>query len=424
MSQFAPVTRDIGIIEIWLITALAVALAARALRFPYTLALVLVGLLFGVFHTFPQVQLNPNVVLFIFLPALLFEGAWSIDTEALRHDWLIIFLLAVPGLALSLGLTAAVLHLGAALPWLLALLVGAIVSPTDPIAVIALLRQVGMPARLQTILEGESLFNDGVGAAAFQIVLGALLLSLGADGELGHLPAVAEIAKVVWLLAGGPLLGFAIGYAVSHLVRAVDDQLIETAVTFCVAYGSYLLGALTGTSGLLATVVAGLVLGSYGRRIGMSERTRDQVDAVWQFTGYVANSLLFLLIGVSIGETPMLAELPAIAWGILAVLLSRVAMIFCFVPLHNLVVRRLALGKHPLLAERAALRRLPRLWRPLLVLSGLRGALSLALVLSVPAAVPGLASVRSIVYGVVLVTLVGQGVGLRIALPRWPKGAT
>lgn len=423
MSQLAPITRAVSVIELLLIVALAVALVARALRFPYTVALVVVGLLFGVFRTFPQVHLDSNVVLFIFLPALLFEGAWSVDTQALRRNWLIIFLLAVPGLALSLGLTAAVVHWGAALPWLLALLVGAIVSPTDPITIIALLRQMRMPQRLLTILEGESLFNDGVGAAAFQVVLGVLLVSLGADGELGHLSPLADAAKVVWLLAGGPLIGFVIGYAVSHLVKNVDDPLLETTVTFCVAYGSYLLGTLSGTSGLLATVTAGLVLGSYGRRIGMSERTREQVDAVWQFIGYLANSLLFLLVGVSIGETPLLAALPAIVWGILAVLLSRIAMVYFFVPLHNLAARRLALRKRPLLAEDVAPRRVPRVWQPLIVLAGLRGALSLALVLSVPAVVPGFDSLRSVVYGVVLVTLVGQGIGLRILLPRWPKGA-
>ncbi len=424
MSQLAPVTRDVGIIEIWLIVALAIALAARALRFPYTLALVVVGLLFGVFHTFPEVHLNPDVVLFIFLPALLFEGAWSLDTQALRRNGLLIFLLAVPGLALSLALAAVVLHWGAGLPWLLALLVGAIVSPTDPIAVIALLRQMGMPSRLLAILEGESLFNDGVGAAAFAIVLGLLLANQGAGGELAHLSTAATFAKMAWLLAGGPLLGFAIGYAVSHLVRSVDDPLIETTVTFGVAYGSYLLGAVTGTSGLLATVTAGLVLGSYGRRIGMSERTREQVDAVWQFTGYLANSLLFLLVGVSIGEAPLFMALAAIAWGILAVLIGRVAMVYCFVPLHNLIALRLASRNHPSLAGDGGTRRVPRHWRPLIVLSGLRGALSLALILSVPAVVPGLDDLRSIVYGVVLVTLVGQGVGLRMILPRWPRTKT
>src|SRR5262249_42632509 len=160
-----------------------------------------------------------------------------------------------------------------------------------------LLRQMGMPRQLLTIVEGESLFNDGVGAAAFELVLGALLLSLTAGGELVGLSHLLVVGKVLWLLGGGLVLGTTIGYVVSHLVRIVDDPLLETAVTFSVAYGSYLLGVLAGTSGLLTVVAASLMLGSYGRRIGMSERTREQVDSTWQFTSYLANSLLFLLVG-------------------------------------------------------------------------------------------------------------------------------
>jgi len=421
MITAAPITREVGVIELLVVMTLAVALVARTLRFPYTLALVLAGVVLGMLRVFPELRFEPDLALFIFLPALLFEGAWSLDTRALKRDWLLIFLLAVPGLAVSLALTAAIAHWGAGLSWLLALLLAAIVSPTDPVAVIALMRQVGMPERLTAVLEGESLFNDGVGAAAFELVLGALLLSLNAGGELAGLSAPAEVAKALWLLGGGAVIGLAVGYIVSHLVRVVDDRLIETTVTFSVAYGSYLLGTLAGTSGLLAVVCAGLTLGSYGRRIGMTERTRDEVDAVWQFTAYVANSLLFLLVGVSLGATRPAAALPAVIFGIMGVVLGRIAMVYLFVPLHNVVAFRLAHGKEPSLPEGARPSRFPRLWRPLLVLSGLRGALSLALVLSIPADVPQLDQLRTIVYGVVLVTLLGQGIGLRVLLPRWPR---
>jgi CPA1 family monovalent cation:H+ antiporter len=146
------------------------------------------------------------------------------------------------------------------------------------------------------------------------------------------------------------------------------------------------------------------------------------VDAVWQFIGYLANSLLFLLVGVSLGETPLGAALPAVVWGIVGVILGRVALVYCFVPLHNIIARQLALRRDRRVPEGVAPARVPRLWRPLIVMSGLRGALSLALILSVPAVVPGLDGLRSIVYGVVFVTLVGQGIGLRILLPRWPHG--
>lgn len=167
------------IIVVLLGVTLIVALTSRHLRLPYTLLLVLVGLIIGVLPVFIEVHLDPNIVLFLFLPALLFEGAWNVEIEHLVADWLPVLLLAVPGLVLSLTLVAVVMHWGTGLPWLPALLLGAMVSPTDPVAVISLLRQLGMADRLRTIVEGESLFNDGMGAAAFQIILLLLLTSLG-----------------------------------------------------------------------------------------------------------------------------------------------------------------------------------------------------------------------------------------------------
>lgn len=423
MTHSAALTQ-VGLVVLLVITTLGVALVARALRFPYTLALVLVGLMLGVLHAFPTLQLEPDLVLLIFLPALLFEGAWSVETQTLKRDWLVVFLLAVPGLAVSLLLVAVVAHWGAGLSWPVALLLGAIVSPTDPIAVIALLRQMGMPRQLLTIVEGESLFNDGVGAAAFELVLGALLLSLTAGGELVGLSHLLVVGKVLWLLGGGLVLGTTIGYVVSHLVRIVDDPLLETAVTFSVAYGSYLLGVLAGTSGLLTVVAASLMLGSYGRRIGMSERTREQVDSTWQFTSYLANSLLFLLVGVSLGATPVRAALPAIALAIVSVIAGRAAMVYLLIPLHNWMALHLALRDPPLFPEGLRPTRLPLQWRPLIILSGLRGALSLALALSVPAQIHQHGLLTSIVFGVVLVTLVGQGIGLRLLLPRLREDKT
>lgn len=411
---------NVGQIVLLLMLTLAVALLANRLRFPYTLALVLAGLVLGLFHLRLGLALRPDTVLFLFLPALLFEGAWNIDTSALRANWQAIALLAVPGLVISLAVTAGIVHWGASLPWLVALLLGAIVSPTDPIAVIGLLRQLGMPERLRVIIEGESLFNDGVGAVAFELTLGVLLLSLDGGGSLAGFSVAVIVLKGLWLLLGGLLIGAAIGYVVSRIVAAIDDPLIETTVTFSVAYGSYTLAVLLGTSGLLAVVAAGLIMGSYGRRVGMSARTLETVDHVWEFTGYVANSLLFLLVGVSIGATSLVASLPVISWAVLGVVVGRAFMIFVLLQLHSRYIhwrgrrertRPKAVGRLPI----------PRVWRPLLLFAGLRGALSLALVLSLSDTVPYLSILKPAVYGVVLVTLVGQGIGLRILLPHWPK---
>ncbi|HLJ79969.1 MAG TPA: sodium:proton antiporter [Ktedonobacterales bacterium] len=423
MSAHSVALGDVAGVVLLVIVALAVALVAGRLRFPYTLALVLVGLVLGFFRVLSNFQLDPDVVLFLFLPALLFEGAWSLDAKALLADWRIILLLAVPGLLLSLLVIAVIVHWGAGLPFLVALLLGTIISPTDPIAVLGLLRHLGMPARLRTIIDGESLFNDGVAAAAFAVVLGFLLLSVGAGGALAGLSTAAIVLKTIWLFVGGPIVGLIVGFVVSRAVSRVDDHLIETTVTFSVAYGVYVLGEVLGTSGLLAVVCAALVLGNYGREIGMSRRTRYAVDDIWEFTGYLANSLLFLLLGHQIGATNLAGEIPLIIWAVVAVFVGRALMIYLFIPLHNLAARPpKPFVKHP---ERGQGRftPVPNLWRPLILLSGLRGALSLALALSLPNTVPQRTTIQLGVFGVVLVTLVGQGVSLRFLLPHWPRTA-
>ena len=152
-------------VVILLLVTLVVALLSRRLRLPYTLALVIVGLIIGISPLLPDMHLNPDIVLFLFLPALLFEGAWNVEIECLTADWLVIFLLALPGTGISLVVVAILVHFGMGFPWLLALLLGAIISPTDPVAVLTLLRQLNLSDRLRTIVEGESLFNDGAGAA-------------------------------------------------------------------------------------------------------------------------------------------------------------------------------------------------------------------------------------------------------------------
>jgi CPA1 family monovalent cation:H+ antiporter len=299
------------------------------------------------------------------------------------------------------------------------------ISPTDPVAVIALLRQLGMSARLRTIVEGESLFNDGVGAAIFEVVLIVLLPTLGLAQSTE--PSVALIIlEVFWLLFGGLALGLGIAWLVAHLLlRRVDDYLIEITVTFSVAYGVYLIAVALHTSGLLAVVGAGLVLGSFSRKTGMSERTLNAAHDVWEFIGYVANSLLFLLLGIQIGETNLLHAIPGIVWAFVGVVLGRVLMVYILLPLHDLLARyyqgrnrqRIATARSILPAPRP----IPAIWRPLIVLSGLRGALSIALVLSLPTNLPDLNLLTGIVYGVVLITLLGQGLGLHLLLPHWPQ---
>ncbi len=414
-------------VVVLLAVTLIVALTSRRLRMPYTLLLVLAGLAIGLLPILIQVHLDPNVVLFLFLPALLFEGAWNVEIEQLIADWLPVVLLALPGLLLSLVLVAVVMHWGSDLAWPLALLLGAMVSPTDPVAVISLLRQLGMADRLRTIVEGESLFNDGVGTAAFQFILFLLLAAQGKAAATSYTSTWMTIVNVLWLMFGGLALGLAIGWIFGRLLRLLDERLIEITVTFSLAYGVYILRTVMQTSGLLAVVGAGLVMGSYGRRTGMSQRTREAADAVWEFIAYLANSFLFLLVGIEIGETKFINSFPSILWALGGVIVGRLLMVYVLIPLHDFVARRLEDRAHSKQASQRFLplpQPIPSFWRPLLVLSGLRGALSIALVLSLPTAFSQRNLLEDTVFGVVLVTLLGQGLGLRVLLPRLLKEET
>ncbi len=410
---------SVQLLVLLVLITLVVALISRPLRLPYTLVLVVVGLLIGFSPFLPDVRLSPDVVVFLFLPALLFEGAWNVDVKLLTANWLIVLLLAVPGLFLAVFIVAALLHWTIGLPWLLALLLGAMISPTDPIAVLALLRQMGLSDRLRTIVEGESLFNDGVGAAIFTLVLGLLLVSPGGTGTPGWM----SVLEIVWLLLGGLLLGLGLGFVVSRLLRLVDDHLIEMTATVSTAYGVYLLGVWLHTSGLLAVVVAGLVLGSYGRQTGLSDRAREATHEVWDFLSYFANSLLFLFLGIQIGESALFRALPSLGLALLGVIIGRAAMIYLLLPLYDAFAHRFARQRltKPSPSLFARPEPLPRRWRPILLLSGLRGALSVALMLSLPLTLPDRGLLEGMVYGVVLVTLLGQGIGLSLLLPWWSK---
>jgi CPA1 family monovalent cation:H+ antiporter len=415
---------QVRLLILLLIVTLIVALLSRRLRVPYTLLLVIVGLIVGFLPFLPHEHIDPNLVLYVFIPALLFEGAWNAELGRLEADWLPIILLVIPGMVLSLLIVAIVLHFGIGLAWLLALLVGAIVAPTDPVAVIALFQQLGVPDRLRILVEGESIFNDGTGGAAYELVLAVLLPTLGlaeASGttSLLNTPVLGIVGEVLWLIFGGLLLGFAVGWLVSHLLRRIDDRLVVITVTIAVAYGMYLLGTALHTSGLLAVVGAGLVMGSYGRKNAMSPRTIESADDVWEFIDYLANSLLFLLLGFELALTNLVQSFPGIFFGLLGAVIGRVLMIYVFIPLHDVLARWWARRTSRRRTSLPRPRPVPPAWCPVMVLSGLRGALSLALVLGLPEALTQRNLLTDIVYGIILVTLLGQGLTLRVLLPRW-----
>ncbi len=413
----------IRLVVVLLLIALGVALAARWAKLPYTLGLVVVGLAIGFFQWLPGVVLTPDLVLLIFLPALLFEGAWNLEQRELLRNWLPIFLLAGPGLGISIVIGGIILHVAVGLDWNVAFLLGAIISPTDPIAVLALLREMGLSTRLRILIEGESLFNDGVAAAVTQVLLAIVVSSaIGATSLTSSSQASANggvivgqiLLGLVRLVGGGIGLGLVVGYVVSRLVRHVNDRLIETTITAVVAYGVYLLGEEAQVSGLLAVITAALVLGSFGRQTGMSPDTQEAVNGFWEFAAYLANSLLFLLMGLELGQHSNTGALAPVGWAILSVIAGRALMIYALIPLYNLFVRRLEGTK---IGAYIAPGVIPRRWRLVLLGAGLRGALSIALALALPLSTPRRDLLIFIVYGVVLITLLGQGFGLRFLLP-------
>lgn len=405
-----PVIEIIRVIVVLLLIALIVILVTRRLSVPYTLGLVVVGFVISFFIR--GVQLTTEVVLFVFLPALLFEGAWSMSLRRLRQQWRTIALLVGPGILITLVIIAVPLHFLSGLDWGSAFLLSAILSPTDPVAVLALFRQMSVNENLSTIIEGESLFNDGIAGVFYQVFLSVVVLSVGNQTGSDGFAAWLNGGQIFLVEAiGGVALGAACGFFVGRFVRFIDDALIETTITVVTAYGVSVLADLLHTSSILAVIVAVLFLGSLGRRYSMSEQTREAVDTFWNIVAFISNGLLFLLVGVQLNplrffSTPGGFQLLWTAGiAIVAVLLAR-ALMALFIPRINIP----ECTKSPW-------------WRVVLFWSGLRGALSLALVLALPLSLPTRDALIFSTYAVVFFTLLVQGFSVRWVIERLP-GAT
>jgi CPA1 family monovalent cation:H+ antiporter len=396
-----------------LLLALLVILVTRRLEIPYTLGLVVVGVLLSFLGVLPEVQLTPPLVLLVFLPALLFEGAWALSVRHLRENWRPIVFLAGPGVLISLGVIGGIVHLVTGIDWATSLLLGAILSPTDPVAVLGLFRLLRVQPRLAIIIEGESLFNDGVAGSLYQTLLAVVVLSLNGQVSSGPSDWLRGAFFFVVEAGGGILLGLVSGWVISRVVQRIDDPLIETTITIVIAYGVYLLADTLTVSPLMAVIGAGLVLGSYGRYVGMSERTRMAVDNFWSTLAFVANALIFLLVGVQLNPSAFFSasflnqRIPWIALlVVLVVLLARGAVVL----LLGLLSQNRKLATPPL----------PRSWQVVIFWSGLRGALSLALVLALPTDIPFREVLFASTAAVVLFTLLVQGLSLRWVLMRFP----
>lgn len=397
----------VRILIILLLIALVVILLARRLAIPYTLGLVIVGLLISFFVRLQNVRLSPDLILFVFLPALLFEGAFASSVRHLREQWVPIVLFALPGVVLTLLVIALPFHFLIGLDWTVALLLGTILAPTDPVAVLGLFRQLKASPHLSAIIEGESLFNDGVAGSLYQVFLALIVVSAHGHAETGAMAWLQGIGTFLLEAGGGGLTGFVCGFLVSRVLKYIDEPLFETVVTLVTAYGTYLLADAVHMSGILAVIVAGLTVGSYGRHHGLSEQTQETVDAFWSVLGFLANALIFLLVGLELNPVQFLtfpglnSFLVNAAVAIGTVLVARLAMVFLL----------------PRAWTSEKVTSLP-LWRVALFWSGLRGALSLALVLALPLEVPRRQVLFTSTYAVILFTLLVQGLSIRGIIQR------
>jgi len=352
------------IIELLLIVSL-VAIVVRRLRIPYTVALVVVGLVIT-FQQPIEIELTPELILALFVPPLVFEAAFHIDFRRLRDSLAPILVLAVPGVMLTTALVGLIVAAGANLPLSTALVFGALISATDPVAVVAVFRALGVPRRLGVLVEGESLFNDGTAIVVFNLLLAAALAGAGASRGAGF-DLLAAAVEFVRVSAGGIGVGIGLGWLVSQLIARLDDYLIETTLTTVLAFGAYLVAERLDFSGVLAVVGAGIVNGNIGPR-GMSPTTRIVLFNFWEHLAFVANSLVFLLIGLDVNIPQIAANIGPIAIAVLAVLASRALVVYGLTWLTGL--------RGP---------KTPRAYRHVLLWGALRGAIGLTLALSLPA---------------------------------------
>ena len=376
-----------------LLIAAVVAMLTRRLRVPYNVGLVAAGMALALLPFSPNVPLTKDLLFTALLPPLIFEAAFGIRWEALRRDLPVILVLATLGVLLSAGITAFGMHYLAAWEWPSSLAFGVLIAATDPVSVTATFRQAKAHGRLLLLVEAESLFNDGTAAVAFVTVVSLVL---------GKHPTAFEIAGSLLLTAGGGLLcGAVVGVVALSLVGRTEDHLVEITFTTVAAYASFLLAEHCRLSGVLATLTAGLLFGNFSAVGRISDRGREAVQAFWDYAAFVANSLVFLLIGMHEARQNFRAVWIPAGIAILVVTLSRAAAIYpCCLLFRWSRVRVTLRHQHVLF------------W------GGLRGALALALALTLPAEMTGREDIITISFAVVAFSVFVQGLTMAPLLRR------
>jgi CPA1 family monovalent cation:H+ antiporter len=406
----------VGDLEIF-IAALFVSVAglnalSRWLSVPYPIPLVLGGLVLGLLPGIPEIELEPDLVLLIFLPPLLYAAAFFSDLRALRADLRSISMLAIGLVLATMVVVAVVAHAAIGLSWPLAFALGAIVSPTDPVAATTVMRRLGAPRRLVNVIEGESLVNDATALVGYRVAVAAAV-----SGSFSVVEAGLEFALAA---LGGIAVGLVVGYVVAEIRRRLDDTPTELTISLLTAYAAFIPADELELSGVLAAVTAGVYLGWRAPQLA-SPQTRLQGFALWEILVFLLNATLFILIGL---QLPMIVDGldgrgagEAVGYAAL-VCATVVGMRFLWLLLMPYVIR--ALDRRPQQRERrvGARTRVVGAW------AGMRGAVSLAAALALPfetdagAPLPDRELILFITFAVILFTLVGQGLTLPALIRR------
>jgi CPA1 family monovalent cation:H+ antiporter len=374
-------------------TACLVAMITRRIGLPYSVGLVAAGIGLGFTGLLGKVQLTPQLVFTLLLPPLVFEAALHLGWRQARREAPLVLTLAFVGTLLSAAVVAVGMHGLAGWGWPAALLFGALIGATDPVGVIAMMKEQNAEARLRFIMESESLVNDGVAAVLFAV---CLAVSGGAAISL-----VAIGGTLLLTLGGGVVCGLAVAGGVLLIADRSDDPLVELTLTLLAAYGSFALAQAIGGSGILASLAAGMLVGNSGRRRVLSARGGEALVRFWGFAAFLANSVIFILIGSRAATHVFAANWWPAVIGVVLSLGGRAVAIY---PVGALFIRT------PLAMDRQT--------RNVLFWGGLRGALSLALALAVPASLPEHDGLIGVALAVVAFSIFVQGLTVPWLLRR------
>lgn len=390
------VIHNIQLVFILLALSVAVTALAKRLNRPYPIALVTIGAVVGLMpvegvleevrNFFASDEVFRTAVISIFLPALLGEASLKLSYSDITRNRRPIILLAFLGTLIAFAVTGGLSHYALGLPLQTALVFGALMAATDPVSVISIFKSLGVNRRLAVIMEGESLVNDGISVVLFKLSV----FSLAYIFSLGLWGAAAGVAMFFKVVVGGTLVGLSLGFLISQIGRYFDDYPLENAFSVVLFFGAYIIAEQIEVSGVIAVVAAGLVLGNYGKVIGMSPTTRFSISVFWDTIVLAANSLVFILVGLEISHITIAEHIFQIPVAFVLVLLGRAAAVYLS-----------TLGY-----------KLPKSYKHIINWGGLKGSLSLALALSLPLDFAGRETIITLTLSVVFFSLFIQGLSV------------